>query len=119
MPIIDFRGPKKPPMPHNILKRTVLPLRILAQQSILVRRATHLDFKFLDSVTNDSKVPEYAGFNTSLYSVDRYGAVRSFDNNDSNDRSSAYHKEHGTIHDSIHCRSTTIQSGSQRCVGVS
>ena len=66
MPIIDFRGPKKPPMPQNISKRTVLPLRILAQQSILVRRATHLDFKFLDSVINDSKVPEYAGFNTRM-----------------------------------------------------
>ena len=38
MPIIDFRGPKKPPMPQNISKRTVPPLRILAQQSILVRR---------------------------------------------------------------------------------
>ena len=66
MPIIDFRGPKKPPMPQNISKRTVLPLRILAQQSILVRRATHLDFEFLDSVTNDSKVPAYAGFNTRM-----------------------------------------------------
>ena len=66
MPIIDFRGPKKPPMPQNILKRAVLTLRLLAQESILVRRATHLDFKFLDSVANDSKVPEYAGFNTSL-----------------------------------------------------
>ena len=66
MPIIDFREPKKPPMLQNISKRTVLPLRILAQQRILVRRATHLDFEFLDSVTNDSKVPEYAGFNTRM-----------------------------------------------------
>ena len=62
MPIIEFRGPKKPPMPQNISKRTVLlPIRILAQQSILVRRATLLDFEFLDSVTN-----EYAGFNTRM-----------------------------------------------------
>ena len=53
-------------MPQNISKITVLPLRILAQQSILVRRATHLDFEFLDSVTNQSKVPEYAGFNTRM-----------------------------------------------------
>ena len=66
MPIIDFQGPKKPPMHQNISKRTVLPLRILAQQSILVRRATHLDFEFLDSVINDSKLPEYAGFNTRM-----------------------------------------------------
>ena len=66
VPIIDFRGPKKPQMPQNISKRTVLPLRILAQQSILVRRATHFDFEFLDSVTNDYKVPEYAGFNTRM-----------------------------------------------------
>ena len=66
MPIVDFRGPKKPPMPQNISKRTVLPLRILAQQSILVRRETHLDFEFIDTVTNDSKVPEYADFNTRM-----------------------------------------------------
>ena len=66
MLIIDFRGPKKPPMPQNISKRTVLPFRILAQQRILVRRATHLDFEFIDSMTNESKVPEYAGFNTRM-----------------------------------------------------
>ena len=66
MPIIDFQGPKKPPIPQNMSKRTDLPLRILAQRSILVRRATHLDVEFLDSVTNDSKVPEYAGFNTRM-----------------------------------------------------
>ena len=66
VPVIDFLGPKKPRMPQHISKRTVLPLRILAQQSILVRRATHLDFEFMDSVTNDCKVPEYAGFNIRM-----------------------------------------------------
>ena len=75
MPIVDFRGPKKPPMPQNISKRTVPPLRILAQQSILVRRATHLHFEFLESVTNESKVPEYAGFNTRM-SCEEYHSVK-------------------------------------------
>ncbi len=39
---------------------------IVAHQSILVWRATDRDFEFIDSVTNDSKVPEYAGFNTRM-----------------------------------------------------
>ena len=66
VPIIHYQGPKKPPMPQTNAKRVVPPLRILAQQSILVQRANQLDFKFLESVINDPKVPEYAGFNTRM-----------------------------------------------------
>ena len=67
VPIIHYQGPKKPAMPQTISKRVVLPLRILAQQSILVLRANQLDFKFFKSMINDPKVPEYAGFNTKMF----------------------------------------------------
>ena len=36
------------------------------EYSINSSTRTHLDFEFLDSVTNESKVPEYAGFNTRM-----------------------------------------------------
>ena len=64
VPIVHFQGPKKPAMPQMNAKRVVPPLRVLAQQRILVQRANQLDFKFLECVINDPKVPEC--FNTKM-----------------------------------------------------
>lgn len=59
-----YNGPKKPPMPQNNPKRSVQPLRVLAQQAISQRRASEMDFAFLQDMVNTPDCPEYNGYNT-------------------------------------------------------
>lgn len=54
-----YNGPKKPPMPQNNAKRSVQPLRMLAQQIISKRRASELDFAFLQDMVKTPDSPEY------------------------------------------------------------
>lgn len=64
--IKHYHGPKKPRMPEGKGKRTVLPLKVLAEQAVLVRRSHDLDFDFFKSITCVPKTPEFGGFNTQL-----------------------------------------------------
>ena len=57
---------KKPEMPEEVLKKCVLPLKVLAQQRILVQRSKFHDFDFLRSVATKPSTPEFGGFNTKL-----------------------------------------------------
>ena len=44
----------------------MLSLKVLAEQSVIRRRAQDLDFGFLKSIACVPKTPEYDGFNTKL-----------------------------------------------------
>ena len=57
---------KKPSMPTGESIRSVLSLKVLAEQSVIRRRAQDLDFRFLKSIACVPKTPEYGGFNTKL-----------------------------------------------------
>ena len=64
--IKHYHGPKKPNMPESEGIRAVLPLKVLAEQIIVRRRAQDLDFEFFKSVACVPKTPEFGGFNTRL-----------------------------------------------------
>ena len=53
-------------MPSGEVKRSVLPLRILAHQAVALERAHHLDFEFFKCVATSSNPIEFGGFNTKL-----------------------------------------------------
>ena len=59
-----YNGPKKPPVQQNTPKRSVQPLRMLAQQVISKGRASEMDFAFLQDMNNTLDCPEYNGYNT-------------------------------------------------------
>ena len=59
-----YNGPKKPPMPQNTPKRSVQPLRMLAQQLVSKGRASKMEFAFLQDMNNTLDCPEYNGYNT-------------------------------------------------------
>ena len=50
IPISYYHGPKKPEMPEEALKKCVLPLKVLAQQRVLLQRSKFHDFNFSRSV---------------------------------------------------------------------
>ena len=52
-------------MPEEVLKKCVLPLKVFAQQRILVQRSKFHDFDFL-RITTMPSTPEFGGFNTKL-----------------------------------------------------
>lgn len=53
-------------MPEMLSRKCVLPLKVLAQQTILVQRAHSRDFYFFKSVATKPFTPEYGGFNTRM-----------------------------------------------------
>ena len=63
-PIQTYNRPKKTNMPYTEAKKCVLPLRVLVQQNITLRRARNVDFDFLKNVVLDSNTPEYGVYNT-------------------------------------------------------
>ncbi len=65
VPVMYYRGPKKPAMPEKETKSTVLPLKILAHQSVLMERCHYIDFQFLKDIVSNN-TPEYNGYNTAL-----------------------------------------------------
>ena len=64
--IKHYPGPKKPSMPAVESVRSVLTLKVLAEQSVIRRGAQDLDFGCLKSIECVPKTPEYSGFNTKL-----------------------------------------------------
>ena len=64
--IKHYHGPKKPSMPGGDSIRSVWSLKVLAEQSVIRRRAQDLGFGFLKSIACVPKPPEYFGFNTKL-----------------------------------------------------
>ena len=63
-----YHGPKKPDtcMPFDKTKHSVLPLKLLAEQVVLLQRAKDLDFGFFKSIVFVPKTPEFGGFTTRL-----------------------------------------------------
>ena len=63
-----YHGPKKPDtcMPFDKTKHSVLPLKLLAEQVVLLQRAKDLDFGFFKSIVCVPKTPEFGGFTTKL-----------------------------------------------------
>ena len=66
MPVSWYIDPKKPNIPPAVGKKSVMPLKILAEQIILVRRAQTSDFAFLKNIVTDPLTPEFGGFNTKI-----------------------------------------------------
>lgn len=64
--IHHFNGPKKPNMPQKEAQISVLPLKLLCQQTIASIRAGDMDFEFMKEVTSNPECPEFNGYNTSL-----------------------------------------------------
>ena len=56
----------KPNMPAGESILSVCPLKVLAEQCVIRRRAQDLDFEFLKNIAYGPKTPEYGGFNTKL-----------------------------------------------------
>ena len=63
-----YHGPKKPDtcMPFDKTKHSVLPLKLLAEQVVLLQRAKDLDFGFFKNIVCVPKTPEFGGFTTRL-----------------------------------------------------
>lgn len=53
-------------MPELEAKQSILPLKVLAQKSIVLRWAKEADFYFLKNVVADHTTPKYGGFNTKM-----------------------------------------------------
>ena len=53
-------------MPQNTPKRSVRPLRMLAQQIISKGRASEMEFAFLQDMNNTLDCPEYNGYHTKV-----------------------------------------------------
>ena len=66
VPISYYHGLKNPERPEEVLKKCVPPIKVLAQQRILVQRSKFHDFDFLRSVATKPSTPEFGGFNTKL-----------------------------------------------------
>ena len=67
IPISYCHGPKKPEMSEKVLRKSVLPLKVFAQQRILVQRSKFHDFDFLRSAAAKPSTPELGGFKLSLH----------------------------------------------------
>ena len=66
MPVSWYVGPKKPNIHPAEGKKSVMPLKILDEQIILVRQAQTSDFAFLKSIVTDPLSPEFGEFNTKI-----------------------------------------------------
>ena len=64
VPIPEYRGPKKPSMPHQQSLQKVQSLKILAMAATASGIAKEIDFEFFKSIAIDPNTPEYAGFNS-------------------------------------------------------
>ncbi len=65
VPVQRYNGPKKPEMPQNAKCKTVLPLRVLAQQVIARKSAEKVDLAFMKDVLSKPECPEFNGYNTA------------------------------------------------------
>ena len=67
--IMRYNGPKKPNMSASAAIKSVLPLKLLAQQVLSKSRAEEVDFAFVQDVVQKPNCPEYNGYNTALTST--------------------------------------------------
>ena len=66
VPVQHYHGTKKPDMPADCSKRSILPLKILAERVLVRKRAQETDLKFMKDVTSLPETPEFGGYNTAL-----------------------------------------------------
>ena len=67
IPVSYYHGPKNSGMPEEVSKKCVLPLKVLAQQVILVQRSKFHDCDFLRSVATKLPTPEFGGSTLRLH----------------------------------------------------
>ena len=128
-------APQKPEMPEEVLEKCVLPLKVLAQQRILVQRSKLHDFNFLRSVAAKPSAPEFGGFNTKLTRMQiqglkprskaMYTPLIDMTPSDPTTMKSVMleakrlTKKAGQATTLFNCRSSTLSCGSQCTVGLS
>ena len=66
IPIKFYNSPKKPNIPQSEAQHTILPLKILALQSISHQRSKEIDYIFFREITMPQSSPEFGGFGTCL-----------------------------------------------------
>lgn len=59
-----YQGPKHPPMPPGEATKAVCSLKSLAQQAVVVSRASEADLGFLQDILTQDNCPEFHGYNT-------------------------------------------------------
>ncbi|MEM7297990.1 MAG: hypothetical protein AAF391_06960, partial [Bacteroidota bacterium] len=57
-------GEKKPTMPQHHAEVGLLSLKILCEQKLMVVRSNEVDFTFIKESLENSKTPDYSGYNT-------------------------------------------------------
>ena len=62
--IIEYKGPKKPPMPSAATNKFVMPDEFLEATGVSFARARDMDFTFIQDVLFKAITPEYNGYNT-------------------------------------------------------
>ena len=62
MVIKHYHDPKKSNMPFEKTKHSVLPLKLLAEQVVLLQRTKDLDFGFFKSIVCMPKTSEFGGY---------------------------------------------------------
>ena len=64
--IESYNGPSKPKMPVHAARKSVMPLKILAEMTIVSTRAQDIDFAFLKEMSSKGNCPEFNGYNTQV-----------------------------------------------------
>ena len=64
MQLKTYAGEKKPNMPESFSKNNVLPLKVLCNQHLTVRRSRHCDMQFIKDILTKKDVPDFGGYNT-------------------------------------------------------
>ena len=59
-----YQGVKQPEMPQEGATKAVLSLKALAHQAIKMKRASEMDFRFMQDVLRNEDCPEFHGYNT-------------------------------------------------------
>ena len=65
-PVIEYKGPKKPPMPFTATSQFAMSDDFVQATTVSVGRARDIDFDFIKDVLFEANTPEYNGYNTRL-----------------------------------------------------
>lgn len=63
-PVIEYKGPKKPPMPFTATSKFAMSDDFVQATTVSVGRARDIDFDFIKDVLFEANTPEYNGYNT-------------------------------------------------------
>ncbi|KAG0725731.1 putative RNA-directed DNA polymerase from transposon BS [Chionoecetes opilio] len=63
-PVVEYAGPKKPPMPFTATNRFAMSDDFVQATTVSIDRARDLDFSFIKDALFEANTPEYNGYNT-------------------------------------------------------